>query len=119
MIITRDMIHAAAAANADGAGIESLSRVLGCSVRPLRSALRAAGYPGRYIGRVMHPVDARRALRRHLPVLRSAVEAARPIEPPRPVYTPLAPELGIRAHVRPDGISIPYVSSIHGGQHVS
>lgn len=116
--ITPAIVRAAAEANADGIGIQTIAAILGQSEGVIKRVLRAAGYPGRYTGRQMHSNAINRAVALHEPRLRAAMEAADAVGKPSPRYTPLVPEFGIKIHVSSNGVSLPYTPCIHGDRHV-
>lgn len=120
--LTEQMVQAAAAASNDGVGLKVICDVYGCGQSLLQSELRMIGHPGKYTGSVMGVPAAKIAARAHWPKLQAAMaedgEQAAPVAEPPPVrrraaYRPVSGELGIRIFTRTDGISVPYVPSIH------
>lgn len=114
--VTDQMVEAAAAANLAGVGAQTIAAIFGCGRDALIRALTRAGHPGRYTGRVLSVDEARRAAALHKPALLAA-SGGGVASTPRPARAqrrpPMSAELGIRAFVRPDGISVPYLPSIH------
>lgn len=123
-VVTEDMALAAVAASNNGVGIKAICTAFGCGKSVLQSAMKMIGHTGKYTGPVMGVPAARKAARTHWPKLRAAM-AGRPIPAvetapvvQRAAYRRVSDDLGIRAYVRPDGISVPYVPSIHDGGRV-
>lgn len=119
--VTEQMMEAAAVANAAGVGLEVITAIYGCGKTSLRNALIRAGYPGRYIGRVLSVPESKRAAALHKPALLAASQGEDALAPRAAQarsFRPVSPDIGIRAYTRPDGISVPYVPSIHDGGRV-
>ncbi|MBB3808780.1 hypothetical protein [Pseudochelatococcus contaminans] len=121
--LTEQMVRAAAAASNDGVGLKIICDAFGCGQSLLQSELRTIGHPGKYTGAVMGVPAAKIAARAHWPKLKAAMaedgeQVARVAEPlpvrPRATYRPVSDELGIRVYTSPNGVSLPYLSSIYG-----
>lgn len=110
--ITARMVAAAAAASADGVGMGVISAVMRCGRDALQSRMAAAGHPRTYAGRRLSTAENRCATALHKPRLIAAAFYDAPVERPVAPRRSVDP-LGLRAYTRPDGISVPYVPSIH------
>lgn len=124
------MSRAIAAAYLAGMPVSEIARVLKRGHERVSAAIKEALSTDKLPGSHRRPDERADAIARFSPLLAAVSHGNQPPfpipplpsgdpepEPDEPDYVPLAPELGIRVFTRPDGISIPHIPSIHGGQH--